>query len=118
MCTCVHGAGHESSGKGPLLWWVRLEGSTAPFSLNKLRRNTMNLGQEEGGSSQTPEVSLERARSLALLVPMASLGPSVLHKGGGEGRSASGTPRLGGHSEPRSESRGERSLRAWSPFVL
>ena len=29
----------------------------------------------------------EGARSLALLVPMASLGPSVLHKGGGDATS-------------------------------
>lgn len=70
----------------------------------------MNLGREEGGSSQTSKVSLEGARSLAL-IPMASLGPSVLHKVGEEGCTASGMTRRAGKREPwREKSQGLKAL--------
>lgn len=59
------------------------------------RKKLMSLGQEEGGSAQTPELPREGAWSLALLVPVASPGPSALHRGwGGGSRSASGAPHL------------------------
>lgn len=57
-------------------------------SLSKVRRNIINLEKEEGAASQTPDASLEGARSL--LVPKACQGPSVLHREGGL------SPHLGG----------------------
>ena len=68
-------------GAGLVLWRGGLECLLLISSLSTLRRV----------SSRTPYVSLEGTRSLAFVVPKASQGPSVLHRGEGEDCTASGT---------------------------